>query len=81
MPSALATARARNEPDGRERTQCPAAQGIECRLLADRAVCTACAAAQVGEAAGRGRTLNVPWLQAGLGDADYLAAFELIVMP
>ena len=39
------------------------------------------AVGEVGEAAGRGRTLNVPWMQAGLGDADYVAAFELVVMP
>ncbi len=36
---------------------------------------------EIGEAAGRGRTLNVPWMQAGLGDADYAAAFDLIIMP
>lgn len=36
---------------------------------------------EVGEGAGRGRTVNVPWMQAGLGDADYAAAFELVVMP
>ena len=36
---------------------------------------------EVGKAAGRGRTLNVPWLQAGLGDADYAAAFDLVIMP
>ena len=36
---------------------------------------------EVGRAAGVGRTVNVPWLQAGLGDADYAAAFALVVMP
>ena len=36
---------------------------------------------EVGEGAGRGYTLNVPWMQAGLGDADYAAAFQLIVLP
>jgi acetoin utilization deacetylase AcuC-like enzyme len=36
---------------------------------------------EVGTGAGRGRTVNVAWSQAGLGDADYAAAFALIVMP
>ena len=36
---------------------------------------------EVGTAAGRGRTVNVPWMQAGLGDADYAAAFTLVVLP
>ena len=36
---------------------------------------------EIGTESGRGRTVNVPWMQAGLGDADYAAAFELIVMP
>lgn len=36
---------------------------------------------EVGEGAGRGSTLNVPWRQTGLGDADYAAAFALVVMP
>ena len=36
---------------------------------------------EVGVGAGRGRTVNVPWMQAGLGDADYAAAFALVVMP
>jgi acetoin utilization deacetylase AcuC-like enzyme len=35
----------------------------------------------VGEGEGRGRTLNVPWQQTGLGDADYAAAFEIVLMP
>ena len=36
---------------------------------------------EVGKGKGRGRTINIPWMQAGLGDADYFAAFELVVMP
>ena len=36
---------------------------------------------EVGEGEGRGRTLNVPWQQTGLGDTDYAAAFELVLMP
>ena len=36
---------------------------------------------EVGEGAARGTTVNIPWLQAGLGDADYVAAFELVVLP
>ena len=33
--------------------------------------------AEVGAGAGRGRTLNLPWPRGNLGDADYVAAFEL----
>ena len=36
---------------------------------------------EVGRGGGAGATLNVPWIQAGLGDADYAAAFELVVLP
>jgi len=32
---------------------------------------------EVGAGAGRGRTLNLPWPRGNLGDADYVAAFEL----
>ncbi|KAL3930356.1 MAG: hypothetical protein SGPRY_001572 [Prymnesium sp.] len=39
------------------------------------------AAEEVGEGAGRGTTVNIPWVQAGLGDVDYAAAFELVVLP
>ena len=39
------------------------------------------AVSEVGSGKGLGRTVNVPWMQAGLGDADYLAAFGLIIMP
>ena len=35
----------------------------------------------MGRGGGAGATLNVPWIQAGLGDADYAAAFELVVLP
>lgn len=34
-------------------------------------------AEEVGAGAGRGRTLNLPWPRGNLGDADYVAAFEL----
>ncbi len=36
---------------------------------------------EVGRGEGAGRTVNVPWMQTGLGDADYVAAFELLVLP
>ncbi|GAA94237.1 hypothetical protein E5Q_00886 [Mixia osmundae IAM 14324] len=35
----------------------------------------------VGEGAGRGKNVNIPWDQAAMGDADYLYAFDTIVMP
>ena len=35
---------------------------------------------EVGRGAGRGRTVNVPW-PAGMGDAEYLAAFDLVLLP
>ncbi|KAK9831462.1 hypothetical protein WJX81_007773 [Elliptochloris bilobata] len=34
-------------------------------------------AEEVGQGAGHGRTLNLPWPRGNLGDADYVAAFEL----
>ena len=36
---------------------------------------------EAGGGPGAGRTVNVPWMQAGLHDADYDAAFALVVMP
>ena len=38
------------------------------------------AAGEVGRGAGRGRTVNVPW-PAGMGDAEYLAAFDRVLLP
>lgn len=35
---------------------------------------------EVGRGAGRGRTVNVAW-PAGMGDAEYLAAFDRILLP
>ena len=35
----------------------------------------------VGEGAGRGFSLNIPWSSAGYGDAEYAAAFERLLMP
>lgn len=35
----------------------------------------------VGSGAGAGFSVNVPWRSEGLGDAEYLAAFEAVVMP
>ncbi|KAA1470143.1 histone deacetylase complex protein [Dentipellis sp. KUC8613] len=34
-----------------------------------------------GEGAGRGFSVNIPWPDKGMGDADYLHAFQRIVMP
>ena len=35
---------------------------------------------EVGRGDGRGRTVNVPW-PAGMGDAEYLAAFDRVLLP
>lgn len=34
-----------------------------------------------GEDAGLGRNVNIPWSTKGMGDADYIHAFEKVVMP
>jgi len=34
-----------------------------------------------GKGAGRGFNLNIPWLTGGIGDADYVAAFQRLIMP
>lgn len=39
------------------------------------------AADQVGEGAGVGTNVNIPWPVAGMGDADYIYAFNQVVMP
>ncbi|KAK6825398.1 histone deacetylase clr3 [Apiospora arundinis] len=36
---------------------------------------------QVGEGAGRGKNVNIGWNNQGMGDGEYLAAFQEIVMP
>ena len=36
---------------------------------------------QVGVGAGVGRNVNIPWPDSGMGDGDYLAAFQRVVMP
>ncbi|UZJ52442.1 hypothetical protein CBS101457_001762 [Exobasidium rhododendri] len=36
---------------------------------------------QVGEGPGLGKNVNIPWKEADMMDADYLAAFQRIVMP
>jgi acetoin utilization deacetylase AcuC-like enzyme len=36
---------------------------------------------QVGSLLGAGRTVNVPWRREGMGDAEYLAAFDALLMP
>eukprot|EP00879_Flechtneria_rotunda_P020430 GHRR01021494.1.p1 GENE.GHRR01021494.1~~GHRR01021494.1.p1 ORF type:complete len:180 (+),score=50.36 GHRR01021494.1:238-777(+) len=38
-------------------------------------------AREVGKDRGTGYTVNVPWASKGMGDADYLAALELILDP
>ena len=35
----------------------------------------------VGEGKGKGRNVNIPWKDSGMTDADYIAAFQRIVMP
>lgn len=39
------------------------------------------AAHMVGEGAGMGSSVNIPWPTYGMGDGDYLYAFQHIVMP
>lgn len=39
------------------------------------------AADKLGSGAGQGFSVNIPWPRAGFGDADYVAAFERIVLP
>ncbi|KAF8468338.1 hypothetical protein BDZ91DRAFT_722459 [Kalaharituber pfeilii] len=34
-----------------------------------------------GEGAGRGRNVNIPWQVGGMGDGDYIYAFQRVVMP
>lgn len=36
---------------------------------------------QVGAGTGRGRNVNIGWAHQGMGDGEYLAAFQKIVMP
>jgi histone deacetylase 6 len=36
---------------------------------------------EIGIGKGRGHNVNVPWPEKGLSDADYLAAFDLLVSP
>jgi histone deacetylase 6 len=35
----------------------------------------------VGDGVGQGKNVNIGWAQQGMGDAEYLAAFQKIVMP
>jgi len=34
-----------------------------------------------GSGLGEGRNVNIPWIRPGMGDADYMLAFQQIVMP
>lgn len=36
---------------------------------------------KVGEGKGEGFSVNIPWLEAGVGDADYMYAFHKVVIP
>jgi histone deacetylase 6 len=36
---------------------------------------------QVGEGPGEGYNVNIPWDCAGMGDAEYLHAFDTVIMP
>ncbi|KAI0015622.1 hypothetical protein F4780DRAFT_64096 [Xylariomycetidae sp. FL0641] len=36
---------------------------------------------KVGDAPGKGKNVNIPWASQGMGDGEYLAAFQKIVMP
>lgn len=38
-------------------------------------------ALQVGKGAGEGYNLNIPWDSEGMGDAEYLHAFEALILP
>jgi acetoin utilization deacetylase AcuC-like enzyme len=38
-------------------------------------------AEEVGKGPGGGFNVNVPWTAKGMGDADYLAAFDLLLKP
>ncbi|KAF9189329.1 Histone deacetylase hda1 [Haplosporangium sp. Z 11] len=35
----------------------------------------------VGEGEGRGRTINIPWNSSGMGDSEYIYAFNEVIMP
>ncbi|KAF9273354.1 Histone deacetylase hda1 [Mortierella alpina] len=35
----------------------------------------------VGEGPGRGRTINIPWNSSGMGDSEYIYAFNKVIMP
>lgn len=39
------------------------------------------AASDAGVGPGAGYTLNIPWLSGGIGDGDYVTAFQRLVMP
>lgn len=36
---------------------------------------------EVGEGAGEGYTVNVPWPMGGMGNGDYMAAFNHVIIP
>ena len=36
---------------------------------------------EVGEGAGEGYSVNVPWPMGGMGNGDYMAAFNHVIMP
>ncbi len=36
---------------------------------------------EVGEGAGEGYSVNVPWPMGGMGNGDYIAAFNHVILP
>ncbi|KAF8939499.1 Histone deacetylase hda1 [Dissophora ornata] len=42
---------------------------------------TAAAHTAIGEGPGRGRTINIPWNISGMGDSEYIYAFNKVIMP
>ena len=36
---------------------------------------------EVGDGAGEGHSVNVPWPMGGMGNGDYMAAFNHVIMP
>ncbi|KAF9980437.1 Histone deacetylase hda1 [Modicella reniformis] len=35
----------------------------------------------IGEGTGRGRTINIPWNSSGMGDSEYIYAFNKVIIP
>ena len=39
------------------------------------------AATECGKNGGEGYTVNIPWSATGMGDQEYIAAFQLVLLP